>query len=467
MIGPQPGPQTAFLQCTADIAFYGGAAGGGKTYALLLEPLRHYDNPLFGGVTFRRTTKQVRNEGGMWDEAEKLYASHPLNAEPLSGSLTFRFPSGMSLSFAHLEHEKNIYDHQGGQYGYLAFDEVTHFSAKQFFYLLSRNRSDSGVTSYVRGTCNPDAESWVAEFIEWWIEQDPTSPNYGLAIPERSGVVRWFVRKDSKITWANSREELVNEDPTCLPKSFTFIASKLEDNPILEAKDPGYRASLQALDAVERGRLLDGNWKVKAAAGMYFKADYFEVVDAVPAGGQTVRYWDRAATEGGIGPRTAGVKMKGPINGIFYILHVEKQRYSSGKVQTLIQNTATQDGRGVTVGIERDPGSAGVFEADTYVKLLAGYDVKVCPATEAKEVRAKPLSAQAEHGNVKLLRGDWNSDFTDELKGFPDLNLKDQVDAASGAFNLLTGGIAGEMKKEHVQSKRSSIGPSLRGPSQW
>nr|WP_234841454.1 terminase family protein [Sinorhizobium meliloti] len=73
---------------------------------------------------------------------------------------------------------------------------MTHFSAKQFWYMVSRNRSMSGVRPYTRATCNPDADSWVAELIRWWIDQDT-----GLPIPERAGVLRWFVRSDSPQTW--------------------------------------------------------------------------------------------------------------------------------------------------------------------------------------------------------------------------------------------------------------------------
>src|SRR3954467_10979635 len=96
LIGPQPGPQTAFLASPADIAIYGGSAGGGKTWALLMEPLRHVVNPQFGAVFFRRTLVQVRNEGGLWDESEKLYPN--LQAKPRSApDLSWTFPSGASV----------------------------------------------------------------------------------------------------------------------------------------------------------------------------------------------------------------------------------------------------------------------------------------------------------------------------------------------------------------------------------
>src|SRR5690606_25652328 len=94
-----------------------------------------------------------------------------------SQHLSWHFPSGALIKFSHLEHEQDIYNHQGGQYCLIIFDELTHFTRKQFIYLLSRNRSTCGVRPYVRATCNPDPESFVAELIEWWIDGEEKLPN--------------------------------------------------------------------------------------------------------------------------------------------------------------------------------------------------------------------------------------------------------------------------------------------------
>lgn len=303
-IEPQVGPQTEFLETPADIALYGGAAGGGKTFALLLEPLRHYENPHFGSVIFRRTTKQIRNEGALWDEAGKLYPH--LRAEPKIHTLEYQFPKGMRVQFSHLEHEKNKYDYQGAQIPFIGFDEVTHFSESQFWYILSRNRSTSGVPGYIRATCNADAESWVRKIVDWWIDSKT-----GYPIPERSGVLRYFIRIEDQIHWANQEQELYQQfGSEVSPKSFTFIPAKLQDNQILMKKDPSYLANLKALPLVERMRLLEGNWNVKASAGMVFRKEWFEIVSALPANLSFVRYWDRACliagtevmTEQGIRP---------------------------------------------------------------------------------------------------------------------------------------------------------------------
>jgi predicted phage terminase large subunit-like protein len=267
-IRPQPGAQEAFLSSTADITIYGGAAGGGKSYALLLEPLRHIQNPHFGALVLRKTTPEITNVGGLWTEAENLY---PLvGGEPRIASLRWDFPSGARVKFDHLEHEKSKHKYQGSQIPLICFDELTHFTEGQFWYMVSRNRSTCGVRPYIRGTCNPDASSWVAKMVEWWINHDT-----GYPLPERSGVVRWFVRHGGDLQWSDSAEKLREDYPHLDPKSLTFIPATLQDNPALVERDPGYLANLQALPFVERERLLMGNWNVVDAEGAEWPAEWF------------------------------------------------------------------------------------------------------------------------------------------------------------------------------------------------
>ncbi len=276
-IRPQEGAQETFLSTTADIAIYGGAAGGGKSYALLLEPLRNAGNEHFGAIVLRRTTPEITNVGGLWEEAEKIYPL--IGAEPRIGSLSWHFASGAKVKFDHLEHEKSKHKYQGAQIPLICFDELTHFTEGQFWYMVSRNRSTCGVPPYIRCTCNPDASSWVAGMIAWWIDQDT-----GYPIPERSGVVRWFVRHGGELQWGTSADELRDRFPGLEPKSFTFVPATLDDNPALNAADPGYRANLQSLPFVDRERLLGGNWKVIDSEGAYWPGSYFDncYVDGFP-----------------------------------------------------------------------------------------------------------------------------------------------------------------------------------------
>jgi predicted phage terminase large subunit-like protein len=274
-IEPQPGPQRAFLSSPADIAIFGGAAGGGKSYALLLEPLRHIGVKDFSAVVFRRTLADVRKPGSIWDTSVPLYGE--LGAKPRLDTFTWTFPRGSKIVFGHLEHETTVLDWQGAQIPFIAFDELTHFSRAQFFYLLSRNRSTCGVRPYVRATTNPDADSWVAELIAWWID-----PGTGLPIPDRAGALRWFARDGDAIVWGDSEADVASRVPGAMPKSLTFIPAKLEDNAILMAADPGYRANLLALPVVERERLLGGNWKIRPAAGLYFRKEWIIPVERLP-----------------------------------------------------------------------------------------------------------------------------------------------------------------------------------------
>lgn len=137
VISAQEGPQTEFLSSPADIVIFGGAAGGGKTFGLLLESLRYVDNPHFGGVFFRRTSPQITNEGGLWDEASKMYPL--LEAKPNKNDLLWRFPSGAKIAFKHLQHEDTVRDWQGSQVPFIVFDELTHFCMKDNTEVLTEN----------------------------------------------------------------------------------------------------------------------------------------------------------------------------------------------------------------------------------------------------------------------------------------------------------------------------------------
>jgi len=442
-IRPQGGPQTQFLMCGADVVFYGGSAGGGKSFALLLEPLYHVNNSKFGAVIFRRTTKQITSEGGLWDEASELYPA--IGGKPNQNELCFRFPSKMAVSFAHMEHEKNRLDWQGSQIPLIGFDEICHFTWKQFSYMLSRNRSMSGVPGRIRGTCNPDPDSWVRKFIDWWIGED------GFVIASRSGVIRWFILLGDEVMWGDSKQELLDkystEDAPVQPLSFTFIRSTINDNKILLQKDPTYLAKLNALPRVERAQLLEGNWNVRPTAGSYFKRTDFEIVSAVPAGAKRVRAWDLAGTDRDPEDRkakkdggpayTAGIRMA-KVAGVYYIEDSTRFQIDASKVIDSIKNIASQDGKLVPVRLPQDPGQAGKSQAKAFVKELAGYTVKTLPVTGSKEVRATPLASQAQAGNVKLVRGLWNEAFLLEAENFPEGKFKDQVDAAADAFDELT-----------------------------
>ena len=445
---PQPGPQTAFLGTQADITIYGGAAGGGKSFGLLLAPLQWSHVPGFGAVIFRRTTVQVRAEGGLWDDSAEIYPA--LGATPREQQLEWRFPSGASVSFAHMEYERNRLDWQGSQICLIGFDELTHFTWRQFSYMFSRNRSTCGVRPRIMATTNPDADSWVAEFIAWWIDQET-----GFPIPGRAGALRWFVQFGDDLIWADTAEELSERYPDLIPMSVTFIPAKLEDNLALMSRDPAYRGKLMALDRVERERLLNGNWKIRPVAGMYFRREWFEIVDQAPKDLLAVRFWDfagsRVTSKNKDPDWTVGLLLgyKPPM---FYVLDVVRMQDSPGAVEERLLRTAELDGRGVPIFAEQEPGSSSLYLINSLVDKLPGHVVTGIPSTGSKQTRAKPVSSAAEHGKVALVRGEWNRGFLAEVEYFPDGAHDDQVDALSGAhaalvelWKLLAAGDEGEV----------------------
>lgn len=410
---------------------------------MLLEMLRNVDNSNFNAVIFRRDTSQIFNEGGLWDNAIEMY--RPLGIEAVRTPYpTIRFPSGAKIRFSHLQYDKDVHKWQGAQIVLIAFDELAHFSSQQFFYMLSRNRSTCGVKPYVRATCNPDADSWLAKFIQWWWDEDT-----GYPIPERSGVIRYFVRVGDNIIWGDSKAEIVREHPEINKewiKSFTFIASKLSDNKILMEKDPGYLGNLMAQSEVERERLLHGNWKIRPAAGKYFKRDNFEIVDVVPNKVEAwVRSWDLAATEvSNAEPSpdaTAGVLIGRMTDGRYIVADVKHIRKNANDVRKAVLSAATLDKvryKNVKITVPQDPGQAGKEQANSYVKMLAGHPIETIRPTGSKENRANPFASQVQAGNVLMLRGDWNEEYLAELESFPDGSHDDMVDASSDAFNKLS-----------------------------
>lgn len=274
LISPQPGFQENFLSSRADIVIGGGSAGAGKSFALLMEPLRHSGNGGFQAVIFRRTIPQIKNSGGLWDTSKELYFklrnSGGKSPVPTEAPPKWKFPSGATLLFSHLEHEADKFNWDGSQIALLGFDELIHFTQGQFWYLLGRNRSACGVKPYVRATTNPQTSGWVKRFIEWWIYPDDYEVEHlrGMPIPERAGVIRYLARWNEANYWGDSPEAAIAALPeegrvqyrVELVKSVTFIPGTLDDNVLLRDKDPSYEGNLLSQDKKHGARLRRGCW---------------------------------------------------------------------------------------------------------------------------------------------------------------------------------------------------------------
>lgn len=457
-IGPQPGPQSIFLSNPADIAVYGGAAGGGKTWALLLDPLRHATkNGAFSGVIFRRTFPMVRNEGGLWDESFQLYPM--LGATPRASDFEWKFPTGATVRFAHMQHESNKLDWQGSQIPFMAFDELTHFSESQFMYVaFSRGRSMSGVRPYVRATCNPDASSWVKKFLAPWV--DKTYP-----LQAASGEVLYMQRsgEGGEIVWKRGAEVPKYERDDYV--SVTFVSASIFDNPLLLEKNPGYLALLRSLPPIDRQRLLEGDWDVVPSAGKVFNRMWANIVESVPerptvtivssfgtkqqvdtvvdvtAPYRAVRFWDFASTEKELESDnpdfTVGCKMLRSGN-IFTTLHIVRGQIAAGEIEELVYETAKADGYHVAIRWEIEGGSAGKILNASLIRKLTGFNAVGVRPEGSKLTRFKPVAQMAQTGAFQVMSAEWAEIYLNEMHHFPEKGWKkDQVDSTSGAYSFL------------------------------
>jgi predicted phage terminase large subunit-like protein len=242
-----------------------------NSYALLMDAMRYCIGTQaikgYNALLLRTSFQQILKSGGLLSASNKIYPYAGANFGQTS--MRWSFPSGATVDFGHMEHEKDKNKYLGLELPYIGFDEVNMFSESQFWFMLSSNRSTLGVPSRIRATCNPDSSSWVADFISWWIDQDT-----GFPIPERDGVHRYFVRLENDMYW-NSSPDLLWEEVKdhyddkreFLPKSATFIKSLLSDNKILTDSDPSYKATLMQMPEVDRMRFLEGNWLVSPTEG--------------------------------------------------------------------------------------------------------------------------------------------------------------------------------------------------------
>lgn len=443
---PNPGPQTRFLASNAEEVLYGGAAGGGKSAALVAYPLRWVHHPHFRALVLRRETTDL---GDLLDKTAALYPKVIPGAKFREDKKTWYFPSGARIRYNHCQHEKHARIYDGHEFQLVCFDELTHFTESQYRAIRARIRSaHPGLPRYTRSTTNPGGHGheWVFRRFGPWL--NPKYEGGGLTPrrgpdgsplpPAEPGEKCWYVTGDrGEDRWVPRGTPDRDGTPA---KARCFIPARLEDNPALLQNDPGYAATLRDLDPVRAEQLRNGNWLVRAARGLYFRRTHFagRIVDAGPSRVLArVRYWDRAASLEG--DWTVGLRMSVTEDGLLWVEHIVRFRGDPRTVEETIKTTAAMDGIGVTQCLERDPGSAGVSEVAYLTRSLAGYPVAAFPKRANKIVAAGPVSAQVVAGNARMFRGPWNEEFLSELEEFPEGRFDDQVDALSGAYNVLMG----------------------------
>lgn len=394
--------QTAFLLLNCLEAFYGGAAGGGKSDALLMAALQYVDVPGYNALLIRDTFKNLNDPEALMARAHEWLSG--TDAHWSGDSHRWVFPSGATLSFGYLDSPRDHFNYKSAAYQFVGIDEVVSIREHQALYLFSRMRklkSLGNVPIRFRSASNP---------------------------PHREEVERG--------EWV--KERYVN------PKTRgnrVFIPAWMDDNPYINKEE--YRKALAQLDEITRRQLEDGDWDIDAE-GFMFQREDFQIVKVVPKDVIRIRYWDRAATERkktiletNQPAATAGCKMAIAKDKKIYIEDIVRFQKSSLDNEKIIKQTAVLDGIATKIFMEQEPGSSGKDTISTYRRLLMGFTFAGDRPSGSKITRAEPLAAQVQAGNVYLVDGPWIPTFLRESTIFPLGKYKDQIDSASGAFNKL------------------------------
>lgn len=289
---PQRGAQERMLSIDADIKVVGGSRGGGKSFTLLMEALYDIKNPDFHALLLRNEKDDLQS---LISDAYKLYTQFGTYNKS-QNDMTWNFDNGgwLKLSYYAGSYEDFKTRFQGRQYAFIGLDEGTQCPYKKFKYLLTNNRNAAGIRNRFWITCNPDPESWVRKFIDWWVGED------GYIIPERDGVIRYcFMDGDTpdQIFWGDTREEVYEQCADIIDslwkdsyaelgytklemfiKSATFIRADVSENIKLVSTDPSYIANLAQQDEEQRMRDLEANWNYKAAGDDMVKIADLEAI---------------------------------------------------------------------------------------------------------------------------------------------------------------------------------------------
>jgi predicted phage terminase large subunit-like protein len=405
--------QTAFLLLDCKEAFYGGAAGGGKSDALLMGGLQYVDIKGYAGIIFRKTYADLTKPGALIDRSKEwLSKFDDVKWNDKEKKFEFQKKYGPHtelwsiLQFGYMETDNDRLNYQGGEYQFIGFDEVTHISLVCYQYMFSRLRRlrTARIPLRVRSASNPPDDN-VGE----WVYQR-------------------FV------------------DPKTKRKNAVFISAGMDDNPHLDRE--AYEESLEELDPVTRARLKDGIWTIIRKGNM-FKRGWFETVDAPPLYRRRVRFWDMAATDDKQKTNQKKKKTSDPdytvgflmseADGIFYIEDILRVRKRPAETERLQKITAQSDGYNTLIREEQEPGSSGIATIDMKARTtLLGYSYAGIRSTGSKVQRAMSFSSAAERGQIKIVRGCRNIDvFFGEAESFPGAGHDDTVDGASGAFSEL------------------------------
>lgn len=424
-VDPNP-KQELFLRREELEVFFGGAAGPGKSWGLLMAALQYVDVPGYEALIVRTVLQDHKKPKALIPVSHDWLGG---TGAQWNGSLyQWTFPSSATLSFGYVRNIADLSHFKGPAYAFLGFDELTEFD--EAVYLgMSRVLRDAPLMG-------PSGDKVP---LRKRSASNPGGPGHGW-------VKTRFIEEKSR------------------QRDAVFIPATIHDNPHMDYDE--YLLSLAHLSPIDQLRLINGDWDVMEEGGK-FDRHKFAVIDQVQMAPsqRAVRYWDLAGTEpnpSNLDPDyTVGLRMDIDAQGLFTIRNVVRGRWNDTEVERVIQNVASQDGRGVPIFIEQDPGQAGKAQISHYKRnVLRGYichagQTKINGKNAAKEVRARPVAAAVGNNLVRIVRAENTLDFLDECAIFPNGSHDDCVDALSGAHTALT--IKG------VGQRRGSVNPNRTG----
>ena len=373
-------------------ALYGGAAGGGKSDALLMAASRHVNNPGWHALLVRRTYADLALPGALMDRALSWW-NGKRGVKFNRQQKRFDWQGGGSVSFGYLDRTDDHLRYQGSELTFVGIDEAGQLRPEQMIYLASRLRKpkDVDLPLQMRYASNPGgiAHDWLKErFVD-------------------------------------------AEDPDCL-----FVPALVDDNPGLDAES--YKRQLALLDPVTRAQLEHGDWNVAIKSG-WIEVDRIREGRVADQKALRVRAWDLASGAED-GDYTASVLMSRDNHvGVYVIEDIRRGRWRPHENERQMTDAAgSEPGRTITI-VEREPGSAG----ENYISHLArnvlpGIDLRPWPPSGSKTDRAAPLAAAVANGLVELVPGPMEREFRAELAAFPFGPHDDMVDAAAMAYSLLS-----------------------------
>jgi predicted phage terminase large subunit-like protein len=448
--GPCSEKQRLVLQDNeTDLLITGGGAGSGKSRTCLTKALAFINDPAARVLIVRLSYPMLKLPGGLVDESKKIY-SHFGGIFKVQ-TLTWEFPNGATVTFK--AKPDDITEWQGLQATHILVDEIAEFSEEDILFMQGRIRgADYKGHMGLIGTCNPSRDSFLYKWVEYSLD-----PSTGVPMPGTEHRRRFFINKDNKIIWADSREELVDivrekygEEAAkkCKPLSFRYIPMTIYDNPILMKNNPGYLANLEGQSRVNQLRYIKGSWSARAEGSGFFRRNWIQFVDQPPVNPVgRVRSWDLAASVPSETNRdpdwTVGVLMSRDKYGVYYIEDVVRFRKLTDGVLQEIVKAAHSDGDATKVTIPRDTGAGGKTANAFFLRHLAEHGIAarsvVMSGHSGKLQRFLPFCTLAESGAVRVVKGGWNEEFLAELECFENIrNQKDDiVDSTSDAFNTL------------------------------